>query len=1360
MTKINIGDLASLDDNIKVIRKAFDEVPDGKWEAFGAALDRLHQLARSRAERAHITDLRNELAEKRRNLFRERFEQRQSDLRAGKILDNSKLNEVLIELNSLAEPNTDEFNKSIEQFKAEFHRYIRVAALRENVKKRIQQYESAIQAGEDLKSAAENYLKPAESAIDKFLHEYEHDPDAIALLTDVRKVIKDANKEPLMTLAALGHFADIIAGLRDRPDSYVEVLVDEVSHNHGIRPKQEAIIWYEERAKAFALRKADEYIKEAQRKLSDGNPILAASDLENAFTLPYLPKEKLNEIEEFRTKKIEPQLARIHFARKRLEAVPHAGSVAEAKRLYAEAFSADRGWPGFKRVSESYLIEEAENYIYRAIENNIISKLGHLQNPTQGHYLLNVLNDSDLQTVFEDAQWGDGRLNTKYASQLSKLRQTYSQQQQERNAIRQVEADARAALLRGDPRYAYDILRPYEVVLEADRDVYRSVYQLWVDAQATYQIAALRDKLRNRIDQPRQYDLKVDIRDVKTLVEAAEQAVRANPAGAADVRLQDAIGEGHQYLHLLEGLQADREERYEDAIQALEKVSNRSRFYEEAKAALDEVKRKITDDTELEEALRKATDLKNQNKWREAFDCLKPYQDRTTARKYADYRRLMGEVKQGYENELIDLINQNIASQNDDPTDLEDLDDALHEVNPNPPRNIKDRIQRGLRIQIARRDLKKATGTQDVRLWQRALHSWQDVDPAQQAPHLADVQETYARLFCLDAIEKTYSNDPNYTLEEARATIREAIEQLENLRVSGIQSRTVNIYRVYLYVRQMEIVESPEYVRNPLDAARLALQAWTDEERTTHRAGDYQNRIARTEKLAILANTLQMTLTPENDLRKWLEAIRNWQQAVGDAQPHNRGLLVWYERYIQRLREQLQRTINQTGIFWRRIEPLGKLLLLGFRDTDLPLADYQSLLLHVLHELNADMKGTTTPHDTTPQEYIAHVLRAADAFIFIANETSEGAMAADVQPLREALDRKRQAIEDIAKIVYEARGMVNTAKATGRLVDLENKVAPIVQPTGTYYAYREHILVVDLLRQIDTFESELNDLQRAATDVMDWFDQERFAELLVRVEVLLTPEAQIYRAKNMVKVTEPPTFRGKTYNNAEDVKWAVGRKVKQLQEIYAWLKSIADEHFLANLKDNPQPFAFSQTQIVDFASTEVQNRLAFLHTRARFSEALQELQKVESGGVTDENQPAQNYDAQRLSLVQSLQLLERVPVKREALLSNTALAIFNWVGQLWKAVNAALDKVETLRQEIEKRAELFEQEYKAFTDNFEAYKAGVGNRQRLAAAIETAYGRIKTQAASQSSTGDAAYYPLAPNYEGLDEFYTQFRSRR
>lgn len=167
----------------------------------------------------------------------------------------------------------------------------------------IQNYRHAVVDGRmNFSEAASEYLYPIYEELRQTEQRAQSTIQLMRLILIIKRVLFEADKAPLHTMAVMGMFKEILLKLEAQEDDYIELLLDEHRNQYGIAAKQQAIEWYKEQARAFCARKADSYIEQAEIAITQNQFELAQLTLSQIDFLEYLSEEKRQESNLVRTR--------------------------------------------------------------------------------------------------------------------------------------------------------------------------------------------------------------------------------------------------------------------------------------------------------------------------------------------------------------------------------------------------------------------------------------------------------------------------------------------------------------------------------------------------------------------------------------------------------------------------------------------------------------------------------------------------------------------------------------------------------------------------------------------------------------------------------------------------------------------------------------------------------------------------------------------------------------------------------------------------------------------------------------------------------------------------------------------------
>jgi len=220
----------------------------------------------------------------------------------------------------------------------------------------------------------------------------------------------------------------------------------------------------------------------------------------------------------------------------------------------------------------------------------------------------------------------------------------------------------------------------------------------------------------------------------------------------------------------------------------------------------------------------------------------------------------------------------------------------------------------------------------------------------------------------------------------------------------------------------------------------------------------------------------------------------------------------------------------------------------------------------------------------------------------------------------------------------------------------------------------------------------------------------------------------------------------------------------------SWLSPIinASQLYLIIRPNNQQlptdttAFNIGQTSIANLDVLEAQD-IAPVRAKAHYQDAIQELDKVHFGAV-NEGEPANFYKNGVLSIEQAFMIVRAIPdaIKggETVLMSHTAIVIWRWAAKLYILLNAKNKYCNQLRETLNKSIDALEQERLRFLAAYANLEKNQGNKQENLSTLQDAYTKIKgSVSGNQSSDGRDGLYPLAPQWDGLDNYFNRYKNQ-
>jgi DNA-binding NarL/FixJ family response regulator len=381
-------------------------------------------------ERQQLEALRTEILDFRHNRFNDRWNGMMEEIKQGRITDAREFDKALNYMLELAKPEGG--RARTEELRRAYRQQQNLAKLRANVERWITLYHDAIAKGTPFDTAQRQFLDPARVEIEDAFQRMGNAPELADIKAQIDRGIRDADKTQLFTLVALGQFDEILDYLKTKPEEYVELRIQETGIIEGAMKRDEAILWYQERASQFAEKKANEYFKRAEDYLKRSSPQLANTEIDQIMALKYLDVSSRAAAEKFRQENIIPLIQRIDRAREILQKLSSSKyNFQETLRAFDEAMDERIGWPRFRDIDPE-LFEEAENLIYKRLENEIEGQLIRLEVARDNHTLPVAFTDDDFTRIGNLLGWGDARYQRQFSARLEQFRAEWIIQKEQR----------------------------------------------------------------------------------------------------------------------------------------------------------------------------------------------------------------------------------------------------------------------------------------------------------------------------------------------------------------------------------------------------------------------------------------------------------------------------------------------------------------------------------------------------------------------------------------------------------------------------------------------------------------------------------------------------------------------------------------------------------------------------------------------------------------------------------------------------------------------------------------------------------------------------------------------------------------
>jgi len=1354
--------------------------PLQKWSDLDARHKRLEaEVAKDEQLGKLLRDSWGEMIEKRNALFHEALRRLRDQINTGAIDDQATFNRNRLALSALGEHN-DRLNREVASLQSDWNLRLEINQLRSQVERATNAYTAAISDGTDFQVAADKHLEPLKTRIEEIRQERGDVREIEDLLSEVRLIIKRADKGATITLASLGNFERILTNLNNAPDDYVEILVDENGEIHGSKPKDIAIHWYDERATGYAEKKADKYLEEVEAALHHGRIYEADSRLRDAKNLFRLPHEKKQEVTEYQAAYVAPLMKRIELARTNLAAIPTTMNVDTAIDLYQKALDPELGWSAFAILENSVegnaigrnnqLVVNAMEYIYSVLRKEIKSRLDQID-PTALKIITNVMSLQDMCKLEYYIHWGDGRLLDELGSDYNKLRQAYNKQTNLRTEVNSATAQALTFLNAKDYVSAFNTLAPYENAISSNSDLFPDAEKLWRRVNALQNIRLIKLNVINALDQgfdatkPNSELLRLD-----AILQDAISAIDANKEGADSVGLSQDVVELRQLVALVHGFQLREELKLDQALHIWrENIPIGSRFTAQANDYARDTETHMKIDRDLNAALRLAHAALASQLPNEAYTLLKPHEAKIDSRNYSEFVELFDKIRTAYGAVLSEEIRKNIDRTLDNPAELEQLAEQLNEVSPASFQKQEAQINNALVEQRARYNYQLADGTRVVKYWYNALESWQELYSIEPQTNITPIWEGYVDAVVSEALARSAAN--TLTIDTARAPLdSDALPAIQELAINVPQSKRIAPLRAQVYMRFVQLGDNLLHTRRYLQSVRVAIAEASDKNIVDIKR--LEGQIGEADSLLVKAERLDTALKLERPLLDWVSAVEDWQSQQNRLRSFV-GLGIWFEARKAEALAQLDQELAGTGDeIVRSLELLAKHSLLGDPIGD-PRVLFEQMRGHVRFALT-DMNALTE-EDCTALE------QASWALAFLINPNTLLMQVVETEgfdlnartiydpenyavQMANVLKQKAQSIGDFERIVASATSLLDNAGITGDFDAVNDALAPI--RNGNLIEYLKHNTIRNIEAELSVTQERYDRLNGINLEVKQHFKLEKFDLLLPLLEDLekqpagddgLRP-AQRVRLKDSFAADDPLA-------GTEQIRVRVQEKQAQIAVLETWLSPIITlADLLAQLRgtndelSQPSQIDFTYVRVADFV--QLDDRIGELRSRGQYKAAVMLLEQIDYGvnGTVDE---PSHYERSIYSLTQALNHLHAVPIK-EKRTSATAEAMYQWSALLFRTVRTMLEKVIERYDDLDAaQTGYIEQRDKLLQAIQGIHTTNGRERARFFVELETAYSYLVTgldangEPLPKRETPNYHYplYPLAHQHEDILQRY-------
>jgi hypothetical protein len=1346
------------------------------WGDIRMALDGLQRLAQNDENKMQIAQQKHKsIVETARRQFEDEYQRLQDDIEAGNILDNHRLGECEAVLWHLAKFDEPLLNLRIQEIRNYWARWRKLNELEKKVEKYIVAYRESVARGFDLAEARKDHLDLAEQVIQAAAAELGDDPRFMRLLGKIKQAIRDADLSPLATDAVMGNFQKIVEQLSSKNSDYEETLIDMYGKQQGVRRRDDAIDWYMERAREFALRKADEYLRAAKDLMGRQNPYIANKTIIDAEGLWQLLPDKRDELGAYRKEFIEPMLGRMNRARELLVGIPHANldtalaDFEEARRIWPMfdqliATTAEEGVPNIVQVAREWILQAINNDFQTMLQ--LESLFGH------GHQLLFRINESKIKQLATYLDFNGGHYKSQYGTFYQSLYDQYYKQFTRHEGLLQAAENARHASRQNDFKGAYDALAPYADLLSTEPDRYRDENKLWQDAQSYYDILGIKEKVERAIHSS--FDpnrLPEEILRLQSLLDTAQNAANKNTIEANRINLPRLLAPLQELVNLLVGLRLQEEGKLAEAVKLWRTgIPANSMFYDYALGRMNEVGAELENNEQLNKALEDAKAQREAGDLQAVYRILLPHVNKTNATRYPELSAQVAEVKARLSEKLQRDILANIAADMDDPSELDSLAALLREINIAAYERLGPQIQAALNIQEAHRSWKAARAGRDVQVWRQTYTYWERVQDERFKNIMTDVGENYIIIYAEVTLEKVRTANPS-TVPHLRSELNKLLAEFERVVQHLPETPYLRVLRIEIMMRLLEMDDQPLYAEGALRGVLHELSQVDEQGEYAFERQLLSERHQLMEKTVRLAKGILKQLTVAAPFSEWQKAYHEFYTFfTPNLQAQLVGLVMWWNQFVAETEAALIEQKNKVDEVWQQVEPNAKITLITQRTPDFDLSYADNALQLIAQQVALDTVGQQLSQKHDERGYMEQLIRAAVALRFLAVEMEREhygqadyfAIQDHADRILEALKSKEGTFKSVMDIVARVKESLYNARPTGRFAEVYRQLDIILKPEGAYYLYHEHPAVTHLVDEFRHIEREYNRLRGIAEQINEAAIQEDFARIHRLSVELMAEKARPYMAAHMVQYVDP-FAEGELIEDVEDLLEVVKSKEEQIASLSSWLQPVVDLSALqGRLQQGANPYnlhpsaQLSHTTIADFYSLE-QSLIEPLRGRARYNEALDELDRLEFGAVPPD-QAASYFSAGVLSLEQALNYLKVAPFRDDVgLKSYTALSLYRWGVDLWRLLRQVLAYCNDLRDALERSPDLFAEERQLFYEIHDQLKQRRNYNENLCK-LKRTYTCIRGDGSGKlTGTREQNVYPLAHLWDELDKDYQEFR---
>jgi len=1331
----------------------------------------------------------------RRKQFNKEKDEIEAMLRAETLPPEEDFRARLTRLSKLAEP-VYAFKEQPNRLRVEYSRRSELSRLEKEKDKAVTRYYASIESGTDMVVAAEQYLKPILEKAQEVLNYLPDDPRVIKLLEDIRRTIRESDRTDTHTNATQGKFKAILDNLYQKDSNYREALVDEFGQSHGVRTRDEAVRWYENRAKLYAEEKASEYRTRAEDALQRNNPRIAQRELDEANKLFLLPPPVRKDLDAFEEKYIMPLLKRIDYAESEFNLVIASLSLEDALTHYNNAIDPGKGWPYFETTMENEdsvgasalnPAKRARTYIVELLDRFFDNRVRLLNMDTNAQNILTRLTSDDMQKMTRYVDW-DRQLSEKYSTKVIQLREMHAQATQNLSQIEASKERARQFLSENKHQQAHSELSKWADIINANPEKFRDAHRLLEQTKALSDIRGERDRLEQVVNSSVNWDnAEQEITRIKEKIEVANRVINDRPSEATNVDMH-SVRDGLQYLVMM--LEAyhlyNKQHQLEAALDIWRRIPQDSRFHEQAEQYIEQVSSQLQDDNALNSAINQAYTYQDNQDYESMYHVLIPHHEKYHARDYQTLTGLLETARERYGQQVIQAIRQNIADNKKNPEDLKALRQQLRIVNPRLAAQHDKMIERGLIQQQAWQAYEVAKGTTNRERWEDALQKFEELNSYETQPKLGEVREQYTFAFVIETIQNTSASNIDLNIVETQLT--KATDEIHRLEQDYAQSTVVNELKLRVFNRFMQIAQSPDVL------SRYRIQSISMLDRLDPSHADYQtyiDQIQLAEDVVQAAEAVRSAYVPKQRLQEWLNAEKRWQQISSVSQQYS-GIQRWYNEFVSTkvlVSLDAEATEREQNIShkWHLLDPLSKRYLVTKQSVG-DVWEYVEELRQSAQIIVADYTGSETLDFGEQSETLIALERATWALNYLTNPDrrlqvsgiSTDSFVMNVSEITDLFEysaqlaltigEKAREVQEVKQILAIAKGRLNNAVNDGSFNRVDEALKPIESGHLKDYQVNNEYRALKIecnekakeVRRFDTILDEINTL----------FVDEQFDEVTNKLNILeADPQADAYDIIENVTTTD--RFKNNSIlRSVRAIRLAVKEKSEQIRALITWLDDIVDETVLIQcIKDDDEKLR--QAIIFDLESTKVVN---FHHADnstiqknrniGRYDLALQALTDVDFGGQENQLTP---HPSGKLSIAQAQSILSKPPISPKNCISDTAISIMQWANALWTQLADDALCIQARYNDLYDADEAFAE---ALTNFNEATIDMKSNRRKHLNQMQSAYKRITgrdspgdsvlTNYSNKTKQQSGCHYelePLATDFTELDATFTRLTSK-